>query len=125
MAKFDDKISTLINTQLPDFVIEDHPKFAQFLKTYYQFMESAELQVTSIESTDGITLENETGTTKNLTLNGSKLGAEKTQLDKDDKILLEETVFGKFTFGETITGQTSGAKGTVFLFAVILISLTN
>ena len=113
MAKFDDKISTLINTQLPDFVIEDHPKFAQFLKTYYQFMESAELQVTSIESTDGITLENETGTTKNLTLNGSKLGAEKTQLDKDDKILLEETVFGKFTFGETITGQTSGATATI------------
>ena len=113
MAKFDDKISTLINTQLPDFVIDDHPKFAQFLKTYYQFMESAELQVTSIESTDGITLENETGTTKNLTLNGSKLGAEKTQLDKDDKILLEETVFGKFTFGETITGQTSGATATI------------
>ena len=50
MAKFNDKISTLINSQLPDFVVDDHPQFVQFLKTYFQFMESAELQITSIES---------------------------------------------------------------------------
>ena len=66
MAKFNDKISTLINSQLPDFVIDDHPQFAKFLKIYFTFMESAELQVTSIESTDGITLQNETGRTDHL-----------------------------------------------------------
>ena len=62
MAKFDNKISNLIPTQLPDFVVDDHPKFVEFLKTYYQFMEAAELQVTSIQTTEGITLENQTGT---------------------------------------------------------------
>jgi len=113
MAKFNDKISTLINSQLPDFVVDDHPQFAQFLKTYFAFMESAELQVTSIESTDGITLENETGRTDNLLLDGSKISSERTQLDADDKIILEDSSFGKFTVGETITGATSNATATV------------
>ena len=113
MAKFNDKISTLINSQLPDFVVDDHPQFVQFLKTYFQFMESAELQITSIESTDGITLENETGTTFNLLLDGSKISSEKTQKDQGDKIIYEDTSFGKFTVGETITGFESGATAKV------------
>ena len=113
MAKFNDKISTLINSQLPDFVVDDHPQFAQFLKTYFTFMESAELQVTSIESTDGITLENETGRVDNLLLDGSKISSERTQLDSGDKLILEDSSFGKFTVGETITGQTSNATATV------------
>ena len=113
MAKFNDKISTLINSQLPDFVVDDHPQFAQFLKTYFTFMESAELQVTSIESTDGITLENETGRTDNLLLDGSKISSERTQLDADDKIILEDSSFGKFAVGETITGSSSNATATV------------
>ena len=113
MAKFNDKISTLINSQLPDFVVDDHPQFAQFLKTYYQFMESAMLQVTSIENTDGITLENETGLKDNLLLDGSKITSERTQQDQGDKIIYEDTVFGKFAVGETITGLTSKATATV------------
>ena len=113
MAKFNDKISTLINSQLPDFVVDDHPQFAQFLKTYYQFMESAMLQVTSIENTDGITLENETSLSDNLLLDGSKITSEKTQLDTGDKIIYEDSSFGKFTVGETITGITSNATATV------------
>ena len=87
MAKFNDKISSLISSQLPDFVVDDHPQFVQFLKLYFTFMESAELQVTSIESTDGITLENETGRTDNLLLDGSKITSERTQLDADDKLI--------------------------------------
>ena len=113
MAKFNDKISTLINSQLPDFVVDDHPQFAQFLKTYFTFMESAELQVTSIESTDGITLENETGRSFNLILDGSKISSERTQLDAGDKLILEDSSFGKFTVGETITGGTTNATATV------------
>src|SRR6056300_1121255 len=113
MAKFNDKISTLINSQLPDFVIDDHPQFAKFLKLYFTFMESAELQVTSIESTDGITLENETGRTDNLLLDGSKISSERTQLDSGEKLILEDSSFGKFTVGETVTGSTSNATATV------------
>ena len=113
MAKFDNKISNLIPTQLPDFVVDDHPKFVEFLKTYFQFMEAAELQVTSIQTTDGITLENQTGVANNLVLDGGALGAEHTQLDLDDKIILEDSTYGKFTFKETITGQTSKATATV------------
>ena len=113
MAKFNDKISTLINSQLPDFVIDDHPQFAKFLKIYFTFMESAELQVTSIESTDGITLENETGRTDNLLLDGSKISSERTQLDAGEKLILEDSSFGKFTVGETVTGSTSNATATV------------
>ena len=37
------KISPLIEGQVPDFVQSDHPIFVQFLKQYYQFLESAEL----------------------------------------------------------------------------------
>jgi len=113
MAKFDNKISNLINTQLPDFVVDDHPKFVEFLKTYYQFMEAAELGVTSIQSTDGINLENQTGIQNNLVLDGGSLGAENTQLDLGDKIILEDSSFGKFTYRETITGQTSKATSVV------------
>ena len=113
MAKFNDKISTLISSQLPDFVVDDHPQFVQFLKTYYQFMESAMLQVTSIESTDGVTLENETGLQDNLLLDGSKITSERTQEDKGDKIIYEDSSFGKFTVGETITGFTSKATAKV------------
>ena len=113
MAKFNEKISSLISSQLPDFVVDDHPQFVQFLKTYFQFMESAMLQVTSIENTDGITLENETGLANNLLLDGSKITSERTQSDAGDKIIYEDTTYGSFTVGETITGLTSKATAKV------------
>jgi hypothetical protein len=113
MAKFNDKISTLINSQLPDFVIDDHPQFAKFLKIYFTFMESAELQVTSIQTTDGVLLETETNQENLLLLDAGGLGSERTQLDSGDKVILESSAFGKFTKGETITGQTSNATSTV------------
>ena len=113
MAKFTDKISNLINQQAPEFVLEQHPKFLEFVKTYYTFMESAELRVTSIQTTDGIQLETETNQQNELLLDGSRIGTDRTQLDAGDKILLESSAFGKFTKGETITGQTSKATATV------------
>src|SRR6056300_958280 len=113
MAKFTDKISTLINSQAPEFVVSDHPKFLEFVKAYYTFMESAELAVTQVENTDGLRLETETTTTSNLLLNASRIDTDRTSLDSGDKILLEDTTFGKFTRGETITGQTSGATSTI------------
>ena len=91
MAKFNDKISTILNSQLPEFVVADHPKFAEFLKVYYQLLESAELQVTSVLSTTGILLQSETGQINNLVLNSSRIDTARTPLDGGDKILLEES----------------------------------
>jgi len=113
MATFKDKISSLINQQAPEFVLEQHPKFLEFLKIYFTFMESAELHVTSVQSTDGILLETETAQANELILDGSRLDTDRTQLDAGDKILLESSSFGKFTRGETITGSTSNATATV------------
>ena len=104
MAKFTDKISNLIESQLPDFTLADHPKFVQFLKTYYLFMESAELIVSNINSSSGIQLETETNQQNYLIMNSSRVGTQRTLLDADDKILLEDSAYGKFTRGETITG---------------------
>jgi len=113
MAKFTDKISNLINQQVPEFVLEQHPKFLEFIKTYYTFMESAELGVTSVQTTDGILLETETAQNNELILDGSRIDTDRTQLDAGDKVLLESSAFGKFTRGETITGSTSNATATV------------
>jgi len=113
MATFKDKISQLINSQAPEFVVEQHPKFLEFVKTYYTFMESAELVVTSVQTTDGIQLETETAQANALLLNGSRIDSDRTQLDAGDKIILESSTYGKFTRGEVITGQTSGATSTV------------
>ena len=114
MATFKDKLSSLIGSQVPDFVLDDHPKFLQFLKTYYAFMEAAELSVTSVQTTDGIQLETETGQDNKLILDGSRIDSDITPLDEGDKILLESSSFGKFTRGEIIQGQTSKATSTVF-----------
>ena len=115
MAKFNDKISTILNSQLPEFVVADHPKFAEFLKVYYQLLESAELSVTTVQGTDGITLESETNQTNNLILNSSRKDTARTLLDAGDKILLENTTYGKFTRGETVTGQTSKATAVILV----------
>jgi hypothetical protein len=114
MTIFKDKLSSLIGSQVPDFVLDDHPKFLQFLKTYYTFMEAAELSVTSVQTTDGIQLETETQQFNILLLNGSRIDSDITLLDEGDKLLLESSSFGKFTRGETIQGQTSKATSTVF-----------
>ena len=114
MAKFTDKISTLISSQVPEFVLADHPKFLEFLKSYYTFMESAEVSVTSIQTTDGLRLESEINTnTDVLLLDASRLDTDRTQLDSGDKVILESSTYGKFTRGETITGQTSKATATI------------
>ena len=62
MASFKDKISLLIEKQAPEFVLSDHPKFLEFVKSYFTFMESAEISVTSVQTSDGIRLESELNT---------------------------------------------------------------
>ena len=53
------KISSLVKQQVPQFVLEDHPKFTEFLSSYYLFMESAELNLDTITEVDQIILETE------------------------------------------------------------------
>ena len=113
MAKFNDKISNQLTAQLPEFVVEQHPKFVTFLKTYYQLLESAEVTLSDINDTDGILLETETNQVNLLILDGGRLGSTRTQLDAGDKVLTEDASVGKFTNGETVTGSTSKATAVI------------
>ena len=51
------KLSTLVRQQVPNFVLENHPKFTEFLSSYFLFMESAELNLDTITDIDQILLE--------------------------------------------------------------------
>ena len=115
MAKFNEKISAIINAQIPEFVVADHPKFAEFLKVYYQLLESAELRVKDVQNTVGVLIETETGQENNLVYDATKIGSAITPIDEGDKILLEETTYGKFIVGETVKGKTSGAEAKVLV----------
>jgi len=104
------KVSNLVKRQLPEFVLEEHPKFAEFVKSYFLFLESAEIELSSFTSVDNILLEGE-GATDNFVL------LERTDafgLDLGDKIVNEELSFsGTLQKSETITGATSGATATI------------
>src|SRR5210317_272147 len=111
MADFKDKISNLLNSQVPDFVLEDHPLFLEFVKSYYKFLESAEITLTNIGDPDHLQLDNQTDAIHFIQLNGTNVKGD----DNGDRILLEDTSYGDFVNGETITGQTSGATATVLI----------
>ena len=110
MAPFDNsyssslvnKLSPLIEGQVPDFIQADHPLFVQFLKSYFEYLEAGELRVSVV--IDNLLLELET---------------ESFVLDSDDnKIVLEDgtdETTGKFVVGEIITGSTSKATATVLV----------
>ena len=104
------KISTLVKQQVPQFVLENHPKFTEFLTSYFLFLESAEMTLQTFTAIDHILLETE-ATTDNFIL------FERTNafgLDSGDKLVAEENDFaGSFRKGEIITGSTSGATSTV------------
>ena len=92
------KVSNHIQTQLPEFIQADHPVFSQFLKLYYQFLESAEITFSEVNNY----LREET-TSVNFILD-----------ENNDQIVLEDSEV-KFTVGEIITGQTSGATAQVLV----------
>src|SRR5210317_235173 len=111
MADFKDKISNLLNSQVPDFVLEDHPLFLDFIKAYYQLMESAEIKLTNIGDPDHLQLDSSANVNNFLLLVGKNVNKD----DSTDRILLEDTSYGDFINGETITGATSGATATVLV----------
>ena len=106
MAPFDNpptstlstKISPLIDSQLPDYARDEHPIFSKFLQYYYEYLEAGELIVTS--QVDNILLEVESTT---------------YLLDQDGNQIVYEDSDGKFTIGETITGQTSKATSVILI----------
>jgi len=104
------KLSSLVKQQVPEFVLTDHPKFAEFLSSYFLFMESAELNLETFTSIDNILLETE-GTTDNYVL------LDRTNafnLDAGGQIVSEQnSAAGSFQKDEVITGSTSGATSTV------------
>ena len=96
------KLSPLLEGQVPDFIQADHPIFVKFLKSYFEYLEAGELRVSVV--IDNLLLELET---------------ESFVLDVDDnKIVLEDATdatTGKFVVGETITGATSKATATILV----------
>ena len=103
------KISTLVKQQVPQFVLENHPKFTEFLSSYFLFMESAEITLETFTAIDNILLET-VGTDSYVLLNQTN----KNGLDAGDKVVDEQNTFaGSFQKGEVITGSTSGATSTV------------
>lgn len=123
MAFFKEKISNLVTSQLPEFVVEDHPKFVEFLKAYYTFMEASLIEVTEIQTTDGIELESETGQVNLLRLDSTGISSEITLANANEKIIYESSAYGKFTVGEIIQGQTSKALSTIL--SVNIDEITN
>jgi hypothetical protein len=104
------KLSNLVKQQLPEFVLTDHPKFAEFIASYFLFLESAELSLTSFTEIDNILLETE-GTIDSYLLLDRTNGF---NLDTGDKLVDEQLSFsGTFQKGETITGSTSGATSNI------------
>ena len=104
------KLSTLIKQQVPQFVLEDHPKFTEFLTSYFLFMESAELNLDQFTDIDQILLETVGVSDSFVLLNQTN----KNGLDANNKLVNEENTFGSsFQKGEIITGSASGATSTI------------
>ena len=98
-AKLTTKISPVLTDTMPEFVVSVHPIFTDFLKTYYEFLESAELQLTV--------------TINNVLLETS---SDSSLLDEEgNEVVLEKEngTTGKFEVGETITGSTSKATAKI------------
>ena len=97
------KLSSLVGQQSPEYIQSEHPGFTEFVKSYFIFMESAEMQVTDISEQDEILLE-----TENTALTDRLINEDGTAP------LLESNSFASaFTLGEIITGQTTGAAATI------------
>jgi hypothetical protein len=111
MADFKDKISHIIKHQVPEFVLEDHPYFLDFVKEYYKFLECAEIKLTDIGTPNSLLLENQTTNINRLVLNATN----RQKRDDGDNLLLEDSTIGDFINGEIITGSTSGATTTVLI----------
>ena len=96
------KISPLIEGQIPEFVQKDHPKFVDFIKHYYQYLEAGRLTLTSTV----FYITQETATTSYVL----------QETDNSDRIVGEIGIgTDQFINGETVTGSTSGVSAKVLV----------
>ena len=98
-----EKISSLIGQQSPEHVQAEHPGFTEFVKSYFIFLESGEIQITNISEQDEILLETENSLLNNKLINE----------DNSTPLLESQSFASSFTLGEIITGSISGAKSTI------------
>ena len=95
---FKNKISPLIQGQLPNFVQDDHPLFITLLKHYYEFMEGAQI---SLGGFNDYIIQETNSVNYVVDQNG-------------DNIVLETSV-AKFVIGETIVGDTSKSSAKIIV----------
>ena len=106
MKKLDNKVSVRIAEQFPEFVRADNAGIITFLEKYYEFLESAELTLTSVGAVDQLLMEDG--------VNFIQLQNEDQPTDRqNNKTVLEDSGISVFQNGETITGETSGATATI------------
>ena len=112
MPTLKNKVSLQIENQLPDFVRAENPNFVAFMKAYYEFLESAELQLTSLGSIDSILLESQPvdASANNFVILED---TNRYRPDESNKILMQDTTAGAFVNGETIVGATSNATAVI------------
>mgnify|MGYP001260278455 CR=1 FL=1 len=129
---FKNKISPLVQGQLPNFVQEDHPLFITLLKHYYEFMEGAQISLGGFndyliqetnsvnyvldQNGDNIVLETSVSkfvTGETIVGDTSKSSAKIIVDDYDNAKKIYITSQQRFNIGEKVTGQTSGASAVV------------
>ena len=101
-------VSVLVESLVPEYVTQEHPKFKYFIEKYYEFMESQQVYFTGF-TFDEDKLVPETATTDNgyLTYEDG-VGI---QLESDRDTLANANLC--FSIGETLTGNTSSATAVV------------
>ena len=115
-SKLQTKLSPLIEGQVPDFVRDDHPLFVEFLKQYYKFLEAGKLTITPFTDYSRTVnyIRQETNTEQFILLEDSIL-ADANKIVTESGLGFDDGSIGKFTNGETITGDTSGATATILV----------
>ena len=101
-------VSVLIETQVPEFITDGHPKFKKFIEKYYEFMESHQLYVGSTFTFHDPKLqaEDQSGDDYLSYEDGDRL-----QLESERNTATNANLM--FNVGETLTGNTSGATAVV------------
>ena len=113
MATLKNKVSIQVKSQLPDFVQGENPNFIAFMKAYYEFMESAELQLTSLGSVDSVLLEAQPVGAAATYSNYVLLQNPSEYRQEINSVMLEDAPNGAFVNDEIITGTTSRATATI------------
>ena len=110
-SKLLNKLSPLIEGQVPDFVQSEHPVFVDFLKDYFRFLEAGRLELQELSEYDSIVnyIRQETNTTAYVLLEDGDRVITESGLGTDSASI------SKFENGEIVTGQTSKATATILV----------